>query len=144
MIKCTRESFFKATYLMETFSDYFDILKDISLNENNKILWYRGQFNSAWNIKPNLFRLSKETADYVGREIDPLEPKFHFSNGYSVTFPNFTEELNSFKNSVKKEFASSILTPQNDFEWMFLGQHYGLLTPLVDFSTDPLIALFFL
>lgn len=143
MIKYTKESQFKAIYLIETFSDYFEVLKDISLNENNKILWYRGQFNSAWNLKPNLFRLSKETADYIGREIDPLKPKFHFSSGYRVAFPSFTEELSSFKELVKKEFATSILTPKNDFEWMFLGQHYGLLTPLVDFSTDPLIALFF-
>ena len=32
---------------------------------------------------------------------------------------------------------------KNKFDWLFLGQHYGLLTPLVDFSTDSLIVLYF-
>lgn len=121
MIKYTRESQFKAIYLIETFSDFFEFLKDISLNENNKILLYRGQLNSAWNLVPNLFRLSKETADYIGREGDPLKPKFHFSSGYRVAFPRFTEELNSFKESLKKKFTTSILTHKNDLNGCFWG-----------------------
>lgn len=143
MKKSTKESQFKSTYLMNSFNDYFEILKDISLIEQNKILWYRGQFDESWHLEPNLFRHRKETADYWGREVDPLNPKFHFSSGYKVEFPNFVDELDSFKHLVLREFADSIYIPQNDFEWMFLGQHYGLLTPLVDFTTDPLIALFF-
>ena len=141
--KSTKESQFKSTYLMSSFIDYFEILKDISFAEQNKLLWYRGQFNEAWHLEPNLFRHSKETADYWGRTVDPLNSKFHFSSGYTVQFPNFVDELNSFKQLVLKENADNIYIPKNDFEWMFLGQHYGLLTPLVDFTTDPLVALFF-
>src|SRR6266568_4511480 len=76
-------------------------------------IWYRGQSNTAWHLDPKLLR-----------EQNPSE----------------THLLNRFKQS-----ATLLLTkhPESEFEWMFLMQHHGISTRLLDWSESPLVALYF-
>src|SRR3546814_3216791 len=76
-------------------------------------VWYRGHSVSGWNLEPKLMRIADRP------------PETHY--------------LNKFKQD-----ASIILNryPKNEFEWLFLMQHYGVPTRLLDWTESPLTGLY--
>lgn len=123
---------YKGEYLTEinSFLEYVSFIK--SYCEKNKVeIWYRGHNSDLWELKPNLYRYSKRVMGGKN-EITTLR--------YDLV--NFKDEFYKLKKEVidKQLFDISKL---NDFQIMFIAQHYGLLTPILDWTTDPLVALFF-
>lgn len=119
-------------YLTEinSFDEYLCFLKNYFQKKQGE-LWYRGHSSNRWLLKPNLYRNAKMN----------LNPK----DGIEVlryNFVNFKGEFSKLKKEIsdKNLFDTSEL---NDFQIMFIAQHYGLLTPILDWTTDPLVALFF-
>ena len=77
--------------------------------------WYRGERDSSWKLQPKVFRNQK----YVERDL---------TNRFRV--------LSKSRHGQLPEY-------DNYGQFLALMQHYGLSTRLLDWSTSPLVALYF-
>lgn len=85
-------------------------------NSNREKLWFRGHASCTWALEPSIAR----------NRSNPIVDEFQY-------YKRFKQE------------AARVITdlPVDEWGWMFLMQHYGIHTRLLDFSENPLIALYF-
>lgn len=92
------------------------------------ICWmYRGQADVVWPLVPKAGRPEYFLPPFRGSDAGRFPPRdiarFYYWRELAV--------------AVRKDL------PVNDFECLAYAQHYGLATRLLDWSTNPLVALFF-
>lgn len=99
-----------------TFFDYFEIIENIKL-KNNDIILYRGQSE----IRPLIPSVARKDSKINTSEIEL----------------NLLNEL--------KRRSKTLITNQDfdDWDWLVYAQHFGLKTRLLDWSSNPLTALWF-
>ena len=83
-------------------------------------IWWRGQRDIEWDLVPSVYRCDQK-GNFLYQEM-PM--------------------LNRFQTRAKSRYSNC---PSNeDFPaWLFLMQHHGLPTRLLDWTTSPLVAAFF-
>lgn len=126
-------------FTVRSFAEYLEVLKEI--REKEEVVWLRGHFSASYRLTPTAMRQTYSLYDQFGEKMHPFEER---GRGETVAFLPFQKMLQQFKKLAKKELGKSLrVEPANDLEWLFMAQHYGIPTTLLDWTTDPLVALFF-
>ena len=116
--------------IIEHVSDYVKIIEHLADGYHNSPGFiYRGQGKESYNLIPSVFRQYEigtyGEADYFRTDV--------YENERAIIQEFMTEAAN---------FIQSI--PIEDrFSWVEYGQHFGIPTRLLDWTTNPLVALFF-
>lgn len=97
-------------------SDILQILDDSS----EGLFIYRGEDSTGYTLKPKLGRYSFEE------------------------FLNWPDAESTLLNTFKRKSVPYLVTrPRTEMQWLALAQHHGLATRLLDWTENPLVALYF-
>jgi hypothetical protein len=115
-----------AEHRITAMRDFLDHLPE----SPNEFPWgYRGQASIKWELKPTLYRNLIDT----GENSEPVK----IARAYKKLENRL---LMKFKAYARPHLA---FEPSYDIAWLALGQHFGLPTRLLDWTENPLVAMFF-
>lgn len=98
-----------------TTAEFLTVLSRLSEQIGNEDVWFRGHSRNTYQLLPSLARVEHGMA----RE--------------ALLAKRFKQNAHSFRQS----------PPQSEWEWLFLMQHFGVPTRLLDWTESPLVALYF-
>lgn len=117
-----------ATFRLTSWSHFFDFLEaevfPRSPRTNHSFVW-RGQRNKDWSLSSSLDRLL-ERLNPLGTNTETL----------------VRNHLDSFKYATRGRRGPASAS-RLDNDWWALGQHFGLATPLLDWTKSPFAAAYF-
>ena len=105
--------------MISTLTQYLNELANLRVLDtdlsNTTLHWFRGQGDSAWNLTPSLYRGEWE----------------------------FAREREMTRDFQLRALVDVDKSPSTYLGWLFVMQHHGMPTRLLDWSESPLVALYF-
>jgi hypothetical protein len=128
----TAESDGVVTFRLSSWSSYFDFLESEVFKpatiSRQKYIW-RGQRRSNWSLSSSLDRL------FQSLEL--------LSGATTLLEKRSDEHLQSFKRASRGRRGLNPANLPDKNDWWALGQHFGLATPLLDWTRSPFAAAYF-
>lgn len=115
---------------LSSFDDMRKILSGVTLDDGH---YFRGERRADYSLKPKIGRITNPPAKTGSGE-------FVLDLRYPVTLIGEREAFLRFKAAARLHLISP---PDNDWDWLALAQHHGLPTRLLDWTINPLVALYF-
>lgn len=122
-----KQSFFPQVYqedgvaetYLKSWEDFHNVVKKL-LHQPGYV--FRGQRDSNWLLEPSLTRLVQKRSRWKAHE---------------------EKYLDTFRQALRGRIEDAILFSLKEPELLAIGQHFGLATPLLDWTTSPYVAMFF-
>jgi hypothetical protein len=111
----------KFNSFQEFFNELTENTKDVT-KDDSLLLLFRGQKDSTWDLLP---KIAREDFNFIG-------PNFLFKEN---------ELIDEFQRLSRPHINQDILL--NQWDLLALAQHHGLPTRLLDWTSNPLVALYF-
>lgn len=123
---------------IKSLQELFEFVKDINLKNN---YWFRGHADSEYILNPSAYRNLYVIADQFNRPVKPRRLEEFNNHGDKILLLDKIY-LNSFLEELKNKNIT-VDTSLNIVDLYCLAQHYGVWTPMMDWTTDFSVALFF-
>lgn len=94
---------------------------------------FRGMSDISWSLLPGIFRKYPEKQTSTKIAGASYSGKIYSVNEYEI-LSHFRKEASGLL---------SHISPKDDFTWLQYAQHYGVPTRLLDFTANPLVAMYF-
>jgi hypothetical protein len=111
-------------FRLESWEHFTTVLIERVLDWGGGPIIWRGQSSASWALESSFDRAVRRT------DAQPTEELAQ-------------RHLERFKRATRGRRSSTANSNLSDDEWWTLGQHYGLATPMLDWTYSPYVALYF-